>query len=479
MSAHPTERTPAQPTTISREVHSEEVKAGEQRWKEAHPDKVKEAERRYRAAIIERQRLSMRSSKPAFFQRLGWLVAFAAGLAWAFAAFHLRSPYLLRFRDQAFWIWTAAGIVALAWMLVRRKTTFRRPTPLHVVFCAALAGSVLTAHARWQHERHRRMVSNTAPSAMPQVSRHLIIGWLGLEQTRALAAKGAIAGVFLTHRDFPAGSTTRDIRHVVDRLQAVRNQAGLPLLWIVTDQEGGPVEKLSPPLPRQPALGRLIAGLDRNDMISKVTAYAEAQGLALAEAGITMNFSPVVDLMPDLEPGALDLHSRIARRALSADPEIVTLAAEAYVKTLERHGIKSILKHFPGLGGVPQDTHHFAASLQTPLSELESRDWVPFRKITSTTNAGIMLGHVKITALDSVNPASCSRTIMQDLLRGSWRTTGLLVTDDFSMTPIFHGRGGISTAAEASLAAGVDLILLSYDAEAVYDLIASSISAHR
>ena len=302
-----------------------------------------------------------------------------------------------------------------------------------------------------------------------------MIGWLGLQETSVLAEKRAIAGVFLTSRDFPEGITIRDIRKVVDQLQAVRKRAGLPALWIATDQEGGPVEKLSPPLPRQPALAKQIAGLDREGIILRVRQYADEQGAFLADAGINMNFAPVVDLMPQHKPGALDIHSRIATRAFSADPEIVTLVAQTYVTTMENHGIKSILKHFPGLGSVPEDTHHFAASMDVPTHHLESRDWVPFREITAVTSAGIMLGHVKLTAIDPANPASCSRLIIQDLLHKHWGCTGLLVTDDFSMTPIFHGKGGISVAAEKSIDAGVDVILLSYDAEAAYDLLADSI----
>jgi beta-N-acetylhexosaminidase len=314
---------------------------------------------------------------------------------------------------------------------------------------------------------------------MPEVGRHLMIGWLGLEETRSLAAKNAIAGVFLTHRDFPEGASIADIRNIVDQLQAARRQAGLPALWIATDQEGGPVEKLSPPLPRQPPLARQIAGLDRDGIIFQVRKYADEQGRFLADAGINMNFAPVVDLMPNREPGALDLHSRIARRALSADPEIVLLAAQTYVTTMEKYGVRSILKHFPGLGSVPEDTHHFVASLDVPADELASRDWLPFRNVTSTTSAGIMLGHVKLTALDPDNPASCSRAIVHDLLRKQWNSNATLVTDDFSMTPIFHGKGGITVAAEKSMNAGIDIILLSYDAEAVYDLLANSIRLFR
>jgi beta-N-acetylhexosaminidase len=175
-------------------------------------------------------------------------------------------------------------------------------------------------------------------------------------------------------------------------------------------------------------------------------------------------------------PAALDLHSRIAARALAADPETVALAGESYVRALARHGVTAVLKHFPGLGRVPADTHHFASNLSASPADLHTSDWLPFRKISANTGAGIMLGHVRLTALDPEHPASCSSAVIRGLLREKWGTKGLLVTDDFSMTPIFHGPGGIVRAARTSMAAGVDLILLSYDAESAYDLLAAELA---
>ncbi len=405
-----------------------------------------------------------------------WLIALIASTCWLIGATLLRSPYFLGFRIEAFWLWVMAGLLAVAGMLWWKRyrfTGFRYVILLPV--SAMLIGAVIAGYGRWRHQMNRALVEETPSARMPEVGRHLMIGWLGLQETSALAQKNAIVGVFLTSRDFPEGTTIPDIRNLVDQLQAVRKRAGLPVLWIATDQEGGPVEKLSPPLPRQRALAKEIPGLDREGIISRVRQYADEQGVYLAEAGINMNFAPVVDLMPQEKPGALDIHSRIATRAFSADPEIVTMVAQTYVTTMEGHGIKSILKHFPGLGSVPEDTHHFSASIDVPTHHLESKDWIPFRKITGATSAGIMLGHVKLTTIDPVNPASCSRLIIHDLLRKQWGCSGLLVTDDFSMTPIFHGKGGISLAAEKSINAGVDVILLSYDSEAAYDLLADSI----
>ena len=97
-------------------------------------------------------------------------------------------------------------------------------------------------------------------------------------------------------------------------------------------------------------------------------------------------------------------------------------------------------------------------------------------RISRNTGAGIMLGHVRVMSLDPQHPASCSSAVMRGLLREQWGATGLIVTDDFSMTPIFHGPGGIVRATRTSMAAGVDLILLSYDSEAVYDLLAAELA---
>lgn len=411
-----------------------------------------------------------------------WLTTGLASAGWVFAAQNLRSPYLLGVRETVCWLWMAVGILALIWMIFRGKRNF--PRPLRLLAAAALLGGLLAGYGRWLHFHHRQRVMETPASGMPEIGKHLIVGWLGFEETRALAAKGAICGVFLSRHDFPPGVSVEEIRRTVDALQAARREAGLPPLWVAADQEGGPVAKLTPPLPRQPALGTLLTDLDgpglatdarrAAEVVSRVTTYADVQGQALAAAGINMNFAPVVDLRPSTPPGALDLHSRIANRALAADPETVALAGETYVRVLKKHGITAIIKHFPGLGRVPADTHHFAARLDTSAADLDATDWLPFREISRNSGAGIMLGHVRVTALDPDRPASGSPATVR-LLQEKWGATGLLVTDDFSMSPISHGRGGIVRAAEQSMAAGVDLILLSYDGESVYDLLGANL----
>ncbi|RYD22332.1 MAG: glycoside hydrolase family 3 protein [Verrucomicrobiaceae bacterium] len=411
--------------------------------------------------------------------RIFWLLAVSVAVASLLVAWNLRSPYLLVIRETAFRGWMVAAIPALGFLVFRGGRIAPGP---HLVAVAILVGAAVAWHGRWMHERHREAVIEAPRERLEVVGKHLMVGWLGFEETKTLAAKGGIAGVFIGRSDFPQGSTTADIRKVVDALQAVRREAGLPPLWIATDQEGGPVSRLSPAVVKQRGLGTLLTDLDgpgladnperRAEIIRRVTEYTEVQAKALAEAGINLNLAPVVDLKPSTAPGFLDRHSKIATRTLAADPEVVALAGETYVNVLVKHGITGVLKHFPGLGRVPEDTHHFAAELDLTREEMESKDWIPFRRICRNTKAGIMLGHVNLTAIDPERPASCSAKVARGLLRKEWGMAGMLVTDDFAMAPISHGPGGIVRSTRESIAAGVDLVLISYDSSVVYDLLA-------
>jgi beta-N-acetylhexosaminidase len=411
---------------------------------------------------------------------LVWLTSGSASSAWVYVSVNLRSPYLLPVRETGFWLWMAMGMVATVLLTFQRKRITRNFHPLHLAAFGFFSGAIISGHERWTHYQNQQWAMKTSVSRMPEIGNHLLVGWLGFEETRALAAKGAIAGVFLTRRDFPRGSGIAEIRKTVDALQTARREAGLPPMWIATDQEGGLVSKLSPPLPEQPSLGNLLADLDGPDLASqpsraaeivrRVTAYAEIQAQALTEAGINLNFAPVVDLRPATPPDSSDRQSRIYYRALASDPATVALAGETYVTVLFKYGITAVLKHFPGLGRLTADTHHFSASMDVSAADLEESDWLPFRKISEHTKVGIMLGHVRLTSIDPIHPASGSLATVK-LLREKWGAKGLLVTDDFSMTPISHGPGGVVRAAENSMAAGVDLILLSYDPVTVYDLL--------
>jgi beta-N-acetylhexosaminidase len=239
-------------------------------------------------------------------------------------------------------------------------------------------------------------------------------------------------------------------------------------LWIATDQEGGVVSRLSPPLTHLPALSEIVERCtDAVQREQAVRQFATTQGRELAELGVNLNFAPVVDLNHQVvNPN--DRYTRIFQRAISSDPAVVAQVATWYCAALEEAGVRCTLKHFPGLGRVFEDTHLDHANLTTSVTELTNTDWVPFRALMSQSGAFTMLGHVRLSAINSERPVSMSPQVIAGTLRGEWKHDGVLITDNFSMLAVYRSNAGMDNGSIEALNAGVDLILISWDSDQYY-----------
>lgn len=397
---------------------------------------------------------------------LGWL---ALATLW-FWAWHLKDPHLRFMREWELPLLLAALVagIAVAWRFARSAL---RPVALGLAFAA-----LLTALGNEAASRQHRAEVNAASGAAAQVlGAHFIVGYDDANDLRELARKGLIGGIFVTGRNVK-GRTAGQLREEIRGLQAVRRKAGLPPLVVATDQEGGAVSRLSPLVERQPALSTLLdADLPEDQLSERARAYGAQQGRALADLGVTLNFSPVVDLRPGRAPGRWDFHTRIDERAISSDPAVTTQVALAYAQGLESAGVRGTLKHFPGLAGVAEDTHHFAAELRTPVARLATQDWKPFQEVSKQSDAAIMLGHVILAELDADYPVSFSRRIVQQVIRGEWGYRGLLVTDDLTMGAAYNR--GLCDATVRALDAGVDLLLIAFDHDKYFDAMHCALQA--
>ena len=321
----------------------------------------------------------------------------------------------------------------------------------------------LEAHFRWVHHQ----VLRADPARLEKLGRHFIVGYRSLEEVRELIKLKAIAGIFVTTSNVNGKSFT-EIQKEIRSFQNVRKEQGLAPLWIATDQEGGMVSRLSPPLTRLASLAEIVKrNTDIAQLKQGVRHFATKQGLELAELGVNLNFAPVVDLNHQIvNPN--DRYSRIFERAISGDPAVVAQVAEWYCAELEKAGVQCHLKHFSGLGRVFEDTHLDHASLTTSVAELTKTDWVPFRTMMAQSKAFTMLGHARLTAVDSDRPVSMSPPVIAGLLRGEWKHDGVLITDNFSMLAVYRSKIGMDNGSIDALNAGVDLILISYDPDQYY-----------
>jgi beta-N-acetylhexosaminidase len=390
-----------------------------------------------------------------------------------------RSPFLASVRVGAF-----IGLIAVPLaIVVADARALRRAGRLDRALSSAslaLAMLCLVCVPWWEAQFwwKRYEVLGADPALLERLGRHIVVGYRDVDELNALIERRAIAGVFLTTRNVRGRDATA-IRQEIADMQAVRRRQGLPNLLITTDQEGGVVSRLSPPLERMPPLSEIVARHPLSaERRAAVRDYAAAQARDLADLGVNVNLAPVVDLDHGIvNPG--DRLTRISTRAISADPQIVADVAEDYCAQLSEHRVRCTLKHFPGLGRVVADTHLEPADLALPPSELASTDWLPFRALMRRHDIIVMLGHARLTAVDAVRPVSFSQAVVRGLLRTDWGYDGLLMTDDFSMGAVTRSPEGIGGGSVEALNAGVDLILVSYDPDQFYLVMHALIGAVR
>jgi beta-N-acetylhexosaminidase len=290
-----------------------------------------------------------------------------------------------------------------------------------------------------------------------RIARLLVVGFRGLTVgpedpiARAIAEDG-LGGVILFDRDELVGTRNVESPAQVRRLVAdLRALARDRELIVAIDQEGGRVTRLAPRYGYPAAASQAAIGEEGE---TAVRAWANGIAATLADAGINLNFAPVVDL--DVNPtnpaiGALD-------RAFSADPTIVARDAAIEVVAHRAKGVRTALKHFPGLGSASTNTDFGVADVTATWSDVELG---PYRELLRGGHVDVvMAAHVVNGQIDPAAPASLSRSTVTDLLRGRLGWNGVVVTDDLGAAAI-TGAFGFEDAIGLALNAGNDLLLFA------------------
>ncbi len=384
------------------------------------------------------------------------LVVLASVVVIGIWGYHFRDPHLMGIRDFAHPLFFAATALAGILSGYCRMPLLRWSGYLVAFVCASGV-----AFSEYRYEVARQDILSTPSNRVLALNQKLIVGYGDVDEVTKLVESG-IAGIFLSRRNIE-GETFESLSGLIARLQDIRKARGLPPLIVVTDQEGGPVSRLSPLVEKQDALAQVYA---RGESTFE---YGKQQGASLRRLGVTVNFSPVVDLKPTVAPAALDFHTLIATRAISTDPIEVTEASLDYIRGLESEGVTATLKHFPGLSRIRADTHHFSALLNDEIEALANQDLQPFAALAPATRSWVMLSHVTLASVDPDNPVSTSKRIIKDLIKGRLNMQNTLITDDMTMGAIYNR--GFCKSVRQSYSSGVDYLLIAYDYEKYYDAI--------
>lgn len=269
------------------------------------------------------------------------------------------------------------------------------------------------------------------------------IGFAGhsLSDELRAALRDGVGGVVLFRRNI------RCKEQVAELICDIKAYADRPVL-VSVDQEGGLVQRLKTGFTCFPPAA-VIGSTQSAEVAYEV---GSVLGSELRAIGVDLNFAPVLDVNTNAS------NPVIGRRALSHDPHLVAQLGIALGQGIEGAGVASCGKHFPGHGDTESDSHLDLPRQRHRLERLRRVELVPFHAWARAGLASLMTAHVIFEALDAKWPATLSKAITTELLRGQCAFDGLVFSDDMEMKAIAD-HFGHEQAALLGLGAGIDHFL--------------------
>ncbi len=216
---------------------------------------------------------------------------------------------------------------------------------------------------------------------------------------------------------------------------------------LMVDQEGGRVARLRPPHWREHPPAAAIGWLHARDPEAGLRAAYLTGALIGADcAGVGFD----VVCAPVLDRSVAGAHDVIGDRAWAASPSAIVTLAGAFADGLLAAGVQPVGKHVPGHGRAGLDSH-----LALPeLDRIDEADLEPFAALSWLP--WLMTAHIRYRADDPLRPATLSRTILQEVVRGRIGFDNLLISDDLAMQAL---TGSAGSRAMLALQAGCDVAL--------------------
>ncbi len=176
----------------------------------------------------------------------------------------------------------------------------------------------------------------------------------------------------------------------------------------------------------------ITLGALKNDAARWVTEVGYRMGLDMKRSGIHLNLAPCADVNTNPD------NPVIGYRSFGNQPEKVSHLAYAAYSGMKKAGIGACLKHFPGHGDTATDSHLGLPILHKSKAELEVEELLPFQVGIDQGVELIMVGHLAVPALTGGKdiPASISRELITDLLKGEMGFEGLVISDALNMKAV-------------------------------------------
>ena len=284
---------------------------------------------------------------------------------------------------------------------------------------------------------------------------HLMVDIAGIALTaedKSIVEHPDVAGVILFERNY---ASKAQLKALIDAIKQCK-----PGAIVAVDQEGGRVVRFHSGFSLLPSMAEWSQRYthDPQSTLSDLGTVIYNSACELRALGITMNLMPVLDLD----------HQRsdiIGTRSLGSDPKQVSRLAAVIFDAMQRAGVLAVAKHFPGHGGVIEDSHKNTPIDTRSFDILLQQDMQPYSQLIKSIPV-IMPAHIVYPAVDNATIVTFSRRWMHAVLRDQLGYQGKIITDDLSMHAAAC-RGGPKERVAMAREAGADWCLLCNDRAAV------------
>ncbi len=181
-------------------------------------------------------------------------------------------------------------------------------------------------------------------------------------------------------------------------------------------------------------------------------------GERLDSLGFNMNFAPVLDINSNPK------NPVIGKRAFGTNSKIVSDNGIELIKGLRSMNIIPTAKHFPGHGDTEIDSHIKLPKIDKTIEELMEFELIPFKKAIEENIEMIMVAHILYPKIDENYPATMSKEVIGELLRGALNYEGVIVSDDMTMGAISENYA-IEDSVLSFIEAGGDIALICHGSE--------------
>ena len=224
-------------------------------------------------------------------------------------------------------------------------------------------------------------------------------------------------------------------------------------IFVVIDHEGGLVNRLThPSFNLKTPSPELFCKLPLNQQKT----YANNISKTLKDIGINVNLGGVVDIAPLIYSSSICKY----KRCFSDSQELISSCTSVLFDSHKEQSIFFALKHFPGHGSTPVDSHYRLPDITQSHSEY---DFMPYFKVMDQSSKYdmVMVGHLMDKRIDDTYPASLSKSHIQTL-KNHLNYTGLIITDDLNMGALNSVSKNKAKIATIAASAGNHLLLFEY-----------------